>query len=440
MRIIIIGAGEVGQFLARNLSLEHDIVIIEKSRSHYEYAKEHLDALVIPGEGDNPRILKQAEIGKADIMLAVSGDDRTNILASITSHSFGLQKIIARIRDPEYFEYPDILKIPQITVVNSGILVAEKISNLISTPFAWKTETFASGKINMLKLRIEENSPIVGRKLSELDPPEAWIFVAVSRKGNITIPTGETRLLHGDYVFALGIPSVSNKLESLLGVHREKVDLAIICGGGRIGRRVANTLLMNGISVRIIESNHQRAELIAEELPGVLVFDGDATNKEILKEAGVQSADYYVALTGDDEKNVLSALLARNLGAKRSTVLYTKPDYIDLIESIGVDRAISVRMSTANEILSMLHLKGVAHVALIEEGKAEVLEFKISDKSKLIGKPLSKAGFPKDSIVGIVIRNDNIIIPRGGYIAEPDDKLIIFSLPNALKKVEDILA
>jgi len=440
MRIIIIGAGEVGQFLAKNLSLEHDIVIIEKSRSHYEYAKEHLDALVIPGEGDSPKILKQAEIEKADIMLAVSGDDRTNILASIISHSFGIQKVIARIRDPEYFEYPDTLKIPQITVVNSGMLVAEKISNLISTPFAWKTETFASGKINMLKLRIEENSPIVGRKLSELDPPEAWIFVAVSRNGNITIPTGETRLLHGDYVFALGIPSLSNKLESLLGVHREKVDLAIICGGGRIGRRVASTLLKHGISVRIIESNHQRAELIAEELPGVMVFDGDATNKEMLKEAGVQSTDYFVALTGDDEKNVLSALLARNLGAKRSTVLYTKPDYIDLIESIGVDRAISVRLSTANEILSMLHLKGVAHVALIEEGKAEVLEFKISAKSKLIGKPLSKAGFPKDSIVGIVIRNDNIIIPRGGYVAETDDKLIIFSLPNALKKVEDILA
>lgn len=439
MRILIIGAGEVGQFLAKNLSVEHDIVMIEKSRSHYEYAKEHLDAMVISGEGDNPKILKQAEIEKADIMLAVSGDDRTNILASIASHSLGLQKIIARIRDPEYFEYPQTISIPQITVVNSGMLVAEKISNLISTPFAWKTETFASGKINMLKLRIEENSPIVGRKLSELDPPEAWIFVAISRNGNISIPTGETRLLCGDYVFALGIPSVSHKLETLLGVHREKVELAIISGGGRIGRRVASTLLKHGISIRIIENNHQRAELIAEELPGVMVFDGDATNREILKEAGVQSADYYVALTGDDEKNVLSALLARNLGAKRSTVLYTKPDYIDLIESIGVDRAISVRLSTANEILSMLHLKGVAHVALIEEGKAEILEFKISEKSKLIGKPLSKAGFPKDSIVGIVVRNENIIIPRGGYVAEKDDKLIIFSLPNAVKKVEDIL-
>ena len=440
MRIIIIGAGEVGSFLAKNLSEEHDIVIIEKSRSHYEHAKEHLDALVFYGEGDNPKILKQAEIEKADIMLAVSGDDRTNILASIISHSFGLQKIIARIRDPEYFEYPETIKIPQITVVNSGILVAEKITNLISTPFAWKTETFASGKINMLKLRIDENSPIVGKRLSDLDPPQAWIFVAISRDGIISIPTGETRLLNGDYVFALGIPSVSDKLELLLGVHREKVTLAIICGGGRVGRRVARTLLKYGITVRIIESNHQRAELIAEELPEVMVFDGDATNKEILKEAGVQSADYYVALTGDDEKNVLSGLLAKNLGAKRSTVLYTKPDYIDLIESIGIDRAISVRLSTANEILSMLHLKGVAHVALIEEGKAEILEFVIKENSKLLGVPLHKAGFPKHSIVGIVVRGEEIIIPRGGYVPETGDKLIVFSLPDAVKTVENILS
>jgi trk system potassium uptake protein TrkA len=384
MRIVIIGSGEVGTFLASNLCDEHDIVIIEKDRHQLEYAKEHLDALVIHGDGDNPNVLKQAEIEKADIMLAVSGNDRTNILASIISHSLGIERIIARIRDPDYFEYPQAVQIPQITVVNSGMLVAEKIANLISTPFAWKTETFASGKILMLKLRIEDSSPIEGKKLSEMDPPQAWIFVAISRDGKISIPTGDTRLKKGDYIFALGIPSISDKLESLLGVKREKVDLAIICGGGRVGRRVANTLLENEIEVRVIESDHQRAEMIAEELPGVMVFDGDATNKEILKEAGAASADYYVALTGDDEKNVLSALLAKNLGTKRSTVLYTKPDYIDL--------------------------------------------------------PLHKAGFPKDSIVGIVVRGNEIMIPRGNYVSEIGDMLIIFSLPGAVKTVENILS
>ncbi len=440
MRIIILGTGEVGSFLANNLADEHDIVIIEKDRQRYEHAKDHLDALLIHGEGDNPHTLKQAEIEKADIMLAVSGDDKTNILASIISHTFGINRIIARIRDPEYFEYPEVIQIPQITVVNSGILVAEKIANLMSTPFAWKTETFASGKIRMLKLRIEDNSPIEGKKLSEMDPPQAWIFVAISRDGVISIPTGETRLKKGDYVFALGIPSISDKLESLLGVTREKVELAIISGGGRVGRRVAKTLLENGIQVRLIETDHSRAELIAEELPEVMVFDGDATNKEILKEAGAAYADHYVALTGDDEKNVLSALLAKNLGTKRSTVLYTKPDYIDLIESIGVDRAISVRLSTANEILSMLHLKGVAHIALIEEGKAEILEFVIHEKSKILGIPLHKAGFPKNSIVGIAVRGNEIMIPRGNYVSEIGDMLIIFSLPEAVKTVEKILS
>ncbi|MEE8299121.1 MAG: NAD-binding protein, partial [Thermodesulfobacteriota bacterium] len=177
----------------------------------------------------------------------------------------------------------------------------------------------------------------------------------------------------------------------------------------------------------------------AEDLDHVLVFKGDATDTETLKEAGTESADYFIALTGDDENNVLSALLARNLGAKRTTVLYTKPDYIDVIEAIGVDRAISVRISVANEILSLLHMHGVAQVALVEEGKAEVLEFDITDDTKIIGTPLKDIHFPHGSIVGIVLRGEEVIIPRGDYVAASGDRVIIFTLPEAVKQVEKIL-
>jgi trk system potassium uptake protein TrkA len=440
MRIVIIGAGQIGSFLAKNLSEEHDIIIIDKNKDTVERIKETLDVFTILGEGDNPAVLKEAEVEKAEVVIAVSGDDRTNILATLYSQSIGVPRIIARIDDIRYLEYPSFLKKPDILVVNTGTIVAEKITGLISTPFAWKAETFAKGKVQMLKLKVEEGAPLVGKKLSELGSPKAWIFVAISRNGKIEIPSGETELRAGDYIFAFGIPSVLERLEALLGVKEEKVDSVIIVGGGKVGTKVAKNLSELGISVKLIEHDRERAKEIAEELPDVMVFNGDATDSETLKEAGVSSADYFLALTGDDENNVLSALLAKHLGAKRATVLYYKSDYINVIEAIGVDRAISVRLATANEILSLLRIGGVAHVALVEEGKAEVLEFDITKDTKIAGIALKDVGFPSGAIVGIVARGNDIIIPRGDYVPMVGDRLVVFALPQAVKKVEKIFS
>ncbi|HEX3037156.1 MAG TPA: Trk system potassium transporter TrkA [Thermodesulfobacteriota bacterium] len=439
MRIVIVGGGAVGTFIAKGLSNEHDIVIIEKNKETFDRIHETLDVLAIYGNGDDLAVLREAKIEKADIVLAVSGDDRTNILASLLSHSLGVPRIIVRVRDVNYLEYPVLLKRPEIFVVNPAAIISEKIANLISAPFAWKTETFVMGKIQMLKLKIEEDTPIIGKKLSELGPPKSWIFVAISRKGKIKIPTGETELKEGDYVFAFGVSSVLEKLKELLGVKEEKVESVVIVGGGRIGRSVARNLRELGISVKLIESNPQRARDVAEELPHVMVFNGDATDSETLKEASVPSADYFIALTGDDENNVLSALLAKNLGAKKAAVLYTKSDYIDVIEAIGVDRAVSVRLSIANEILSLLHIGGVAHVALVEEGKAEVLEFEIKRETKIVNVPLREVDFPRGAIVGIVARGNDVIVPRGDYAPLVGDRLVIFALPEAVRNVEKIL-
>ncbi len=439
MRIVILGAGQVGSFLARNLSSTHEIVIVEKDKDTVERLREHLDVLIIEGDGDNPQTLKQAEIEKADIMLAVSGDDKTNILASSWSASVGVPKIIVRIRDRNYLDYPKILERPKLYIVHPGAIMAEKIISLISSPYAWKTETLAMGKIKMLKLKVEESTPIVGKKLKDLGPAKAWIFVALSKKGEIMIPTGETRLDSGDYIFALGVPDVLSKLKELFNVKDTPVNSVVIVGCGRLGLGVAKALSEKGIKVKLIDSDPERALVAAEQMHNVLVFKGDATDTETLKESGVESADYFIALTGDDENNVLSALLAKNLGAKRTTVLYTKPDYIDVIEAIGVDRAISVRLSVANEILSLLHIGGVAQVALVEEGRAEVIEVDITQKSKILGKALKDIDFPEGSIVGIVLRHNEVLIPKGDYVPAIDDKVIIFTLPEALRKVENIV-
>ncbi|MEX0999457.1 MAG: Trk system potassium transporter TrkA [Thermodesulfobacteriota bacterium] len=439
MHIVIIGAGQVGSFIARGLCIEHDIIVIEKDQETAERLRESYDIIVMQGDGEDISVLKEAQIEKAAILLAVSGDDRTNIMASTYSATLGVPKIIVRVRNPNFLEYPKLIKNVDISVVHPWEIISEKIASLIGSPFAWKTETLAMGKIKMFKLKVEDNTPIVGITLAELGTPKAWIFVAVSRNGQISIPTGETKFQTGDYVFALGVPDILGKLKELFGVHEEEIKSAVVVGGGRLGRGAAKLLAKNNISTKLIESNPERARKAAEDLDHVLVFKGDATDTETLKEAGIESADYFMALTGDDENNVLSALLARNLGAKRTAVLYTKPDYIDVIEAIGVDRAISVRLSVANEILSLLHMHGVAHVALVEEGRAEVLEFDIKPETKIIGTPLKDVNFPEGSIVGIVLRGEEVIIPRGNYIAALGDRVIIFTLPEVVRKVERIL-
>ncbi len=439
MHIVIIGAGQVGSFIARNLCIEHDIIVIEKDQETAERLRESYDVIVMQGDGEDISVLKEAQIEKAAILLAVSGDDRTNIMASTYSATLGVPKIIVRVRNPNFLEYPKLIKNVDISVIHPWEIISEKIASLIGSPFAWKTETLAMGKIKMFKLKVEDNTPIVGITLAELGTPKAWIFVAVSRNGQISIPTGETKFQTGDYVFALGVPDILGKLKKLFGVNEQEIKSAVVVGGGRLGRGAAKLLAKNNISTKLIESNPERARKAAEDLDHVLVFKGDATDTDTLKEAGIESADYFMALTGDDENNVLSALLARNLGAKRTAVLYTKPDYIDVIEAIGVDRAISVRLSVANEILSLLHMHGVAHVALVEEGRAEVLEFDIKPETKITGTPLKDVDFPEGSIVGIVLRGEEVIIPRGNYIAALGDRVIIFTLPEAVRKVEMIL-
>lgn len=439
MRIVIIGAGQVGSFLARELSDQHDVVVIEKDKESSVKIRDKFDVLSILGDGDDPSVLREAQLDKTDIFLAVSGDDRTNILSTLYASTSGVQRIVTRIRDISYLEYPKLLDNPNISVVIPSEIISEKLSNLVSAPFALRDETFAGGKAELFKLRVEDGTEIVNKSLYELGPGESWIFVGISREGRIEIPTGDTVLKAGDYVYALGDPAVLKRLKKLFDLKIEKINTAIIIGAGRLGRKAASTLLERGISVKLIENNPERAQLVAEELPNVTVFKGDATDAETLKEVGVESADYLASLTGDDEENVLSALLAKNLGVKRTTVLYTKPDYIDVLEAIGVDRAISVRLAVANEVLSLLHLGGVAHIELIEEGRGEVLEFDITDQSKFLNTSLKDAHFPKDSIVGLCLRDNEVIIPRGDFVPRIGDRLIVFTLPQAVKKVEKIL-
>ena len=259
MRILIIGGGNVGLFIGKELSEKNEVVIVEKDEHIANKIKDSYDVLTIVGNGDDPLILQQAEIGKADALIGVSGDDRTNIMSSLVGSKHGIKNIIAKIRNPNYLEYPKTLGNGSISIVNSGAIISEKIYGLITSPFAWRTESFAEGKIGLFKLRVEENTPIVNKKLKTLGVPKSWILVGVSRGGKIFIPKGDTELQSGDYVFALGIPSVLKNLKDAFNLKFDKVDSVIIVGGGRLGRIVSDRLCKERISVKLIEKDPERA-------------------------------------------------------------------------------------------------------------------------------------------------------------------------------------
>ena len=286
-RILIIGLGQVGNFLSKELCKTQEVVVVEKDAELIAKAKETQDVLAVEGTGDDPTVLKHAGIEKADVVLAVTGNDRTNILASFLAHSAGVEKIVAAVRNAKYAEYAGVVDNSNISIVSSSSIISEKISALISAPFAGRVEFFASGKIELLKLRVHEGVPIINQKLRNfVGSPRNWTFVGLQREHKMSIPRGDTELRPGDFVFALGVPSALEKLKKLFNLKIQKVHSVIIVGGGSVGCEVASTLHDKGLSVRLIESDHEKARIAAEQLVGVMVFEGDGTDLEVLKEAG----------------------------------------------------------------------------------------------------------------------------------------------------------
>ena len=439
-RILIIGLGQVGAFLSGELCGSQEVVAVERDPELIRKVKETQDILAFEGDGDSPWVLRRAEIEKADVVVAVTGDDKTNVLASLVARSCGVEKIVTTLRDPSYAEYARMMGGSPISVVSPGRIISEQINSLVGAPFAGRVEFFASGKVELLKLRVDRGAPIIDTKLKNLvDTFRHWIFVGVQRDHRITIPNGETELREGDLVFALGIPSALEKLKQLFNLKTEKINTVIMVGGGKVGCQAASRLHEKGLSVRLIESDREKARAAAEELLGVMVFEGDGTDLNVLREAGVEKSDYLFALTSDDESNVLSALLGKNLGVERSMVLYSNPDYAGVLKAIGIDRAISVRMAVANGILGSLHLGGEANVSLLYEGEGEVLEFDVGENTKMLGTPLGESPMPRGSVIGVCIRNEKPIFPRGDFVAQVGDRLVVFSIPGTVKKVEEMM-
>lgn len=442
MKIIVIGAGEVGYHIAKSLYLENDLVIIDEDEDACLRVDE-FDVQVIQGNGANAAILEKVLIG-ADLLVAVTGDDEVNIVscmaAKLIKESNKSFKTMARVSNPDYIDRP-VAKRTQVGIdvmVCPELALASEVAGILSIPSAIDSESFADGKVKMMEFVVKGNSNIAGKHLRDIDLLDCCIVSALFRGSQLIIPHGEDIIQAGDHIVIIGKADAMKNISSFFGEINKSRSRVMIIGGGVVGFYLAQLLQNTHLDVKIIERDRQRSEMIADNLQKALVLRGDGSDLNLLKEEGVDEMDVVISVTDSDEKNLLCSLMAKQLGAKKVIVRADHFDYVPLFEMVGVDRAVSPREATVNEVLKLTMGTGIEALTTIECEKAEIIEYTVSHKSRVAGKLLKDVNFPDDSLVSMVVHGGVTIIPRGNYRIRQGDHLLVFSLPSAHQAVEKL--
>jgi trk system potassium uptake protein len=447
MRILILGAGDVGLHLAQQLSDEgHDVVVVEQNRERARSIQDIMDALVIEGNGASITTLERAGIAKTDLLLAVTSQDEINLMACLTAAQYGVPKRIARVSKRDYYDNTQVLTPERLGVdlmINPERECALETYQLLQSAAAAEFAQFEGGLVQLIGVRLKEDAPMDGRLLSELPkltPGTRALVVAVVREGETVIPTGTTRVHAGDQVFILGEPRHLPDVLPLAGYSRFDLRRVIIAGGSREARFLASMLNEHKIECTILELDRTRALRLAEDLERTLVLHGDATDLELLEMEGVGDADGFVAYTGSDERNLLACLLARSLGTRKVISLVDRTRNMPLLTRVGVDAAVSPRLSAVSAILRYVRRGTVVAVASLKGTSAEGIEFDVTAKFRFPGVPLSEVRLPDGVLVGAIIRGKRVIIARGTDSIRIGDRVIVFLLPESLRRVETIFA
>jgi trk system potassium uptake protein TrkA len=443
MRTVIIGAGEVGSNTARMLSEEgHDVVLIEQDETLVERASEQLDALVIHGNGASPRLLAEAGIEKADLLVAASSSDEANIIACLAAKAKGVSRTVARIHNPDYYDPQEPFAEEMLGidfVIHTEQMAAQEIKEALLVPGAINVETFAEDSIEVAEVILNEGSPAVGRTLRDLRLPEASLVVGVVRRGEALVPRGDTVLERRDHVLLISgrrhIAEVVKSVTTDTGPVKE----VTIYGGGRIGLRLALALEKVGISVRVIERDEARARYVASQLRRGFVLHDEGISRDFLLQERVDRSDAFVAVTGDDRANLLAAMYARQLGARMTIAGVSSGEFAPLADALGVDLTISPRMLAAEAILRFVRRGEIVDVALLESG-AEMIELRVPPQCRVAGRPLSEVGFPEGAIVAALLRDGDVVIPTGREVLEPGDDAVVFTVEDAIEEVERLFA
>jgi len=440
-----VGAGEVGFHIAQKLSEENqDVFLIDKDQEKIRRITENLDVQAILGSGTSPDTLRDSGIEDAEMMVAATDSDEVNLIACLLARHLNPYIVkLARVRNPEYLKEKDLfgqdlLSVDQI--INPESEMVETIRDLMMVPGASDVIDFVDGRVKLVGVTVKPDSPFVGRQLLSFKGMEGKLLLgAIVRGEQVIIPHGEDTLEANDMAYVVvrsdELPDVFRKLD----IKDEGLRRVIIVGAGETGTALANFFDKTKINVKIIEKDNQRCTSLAQTLERVIVINGDGSDKTLLQEENISDCDFMVAVTGDEDSNVLMSILAKGLGAKKTITRISKLSYIPLVSALGIDTVVSPRLSAIRAILQHIRKGKIISVAPLKGEHAEAIEAEALESSDLVNLPLSKVKFPKGSLVGAIVRNDEIIIPLGDSVIKPKDRLIIFTLRKEVPKLEKLL-
>jgi len=441
MRIVIAGAGEVGTHLAKMLSNEqHDILIIDPEESRLKPIDSSLDVMTYQGSATSVNLLKDTLGKKTDLFIAVAHLEDTNITAAILAKRLGAVKTIARIDNREYLEHTtrEFFKSLGIdSLIYPELIAAKEVLGLLHETGTTEFMEFSGGMLSLYVQKLEKNAPVVNRTLRDVTNELKSTFyraVAIKRNDDTIIPRGDEVFREGDLVFVVSTREGIKEMMKFSGKENFIAKRIMILGGSRIGKRVAQSL-QKECFIKLIDHDAAKCEELADELENTLIIHGDGRDANLLMQEGVSQKDVFVAVTGNSETNILACLLATKLGVKKTIAEVENVEYINLAENSGIDTIINKKLSAASRIFRHTTNPNVTQVKCMTGTDAEVLEYRVPEHSKIVKGALRDIHFPKGAIIGGGTRDGKPFIATGDTIIQPNDKVVVFTLPHALEKM-----
>lgn len=448
MNIIIVGAGKVGYTLAKYLSVEEDnITIIDNNDKALERINNNLDVMCIKGNCTSLKVLNEAGIKEADLLISVTNSDELNMLCSLAGKKLGAKHTVARVRTPDYDEEITLLTeaVGIDLVINPEKAAAVEVAKLIKYPSVCSIDNFSNGKVNLVGFKVSEDTGLAGKRISDIDFVKGnVVFCGVEKNGEVIIPKGDYTFHKDDRIYVIGEHKKIQELFKKLGKYKKKVKSSMIIGGGKISYYLAKIINEAGVNCRIVERDLKKCEELTELLPEAIIINGDGMDQELLLSENLTEMDSFITLTGRDEDNLIASLFAANNNVKNVITKITRDNYNDIAKTVGINSIISPKLATAYKIIKYVRTVKSKRECCIENiykicnEKAEAIEFVIKNSTENKDKKLKNIKFNEDSLVATIVRNNKIIIPTGDECLKLNDRVIIVTKNTKLTYINDI--
>jgi len=442
MNIFIAGGGRVGFHLARLLSAEsHDLTVIESDPNQVEQIDYALDVSTVHASAASALVQQEIGVADADLFISVTGRDEVNLVAAATAKGLGAREVVARVDDRVYLEsamlYESILNVDYI--LSPEALTALEIANYVENPGIVAAQEFGRGLVQMRQMRVAKSPTTNGKTLKDICPPGSGILVGmISRNTKVTIPHGDAIVEPGDLITLIGRRGRMPQIQKLFQGSELDLQKVVVMGGSSIGLHLAQTLENRQRSVKLFEWNLGRCNDLAAKLKKSKVVCRDATSRVSLEQEHVNKADVFIATTGDDERNIMASVLAKEVGVGIVMAVVHQPDFAPLVTRLGIDHAVTPRASLANRILKVIHKEKVTSLAVLEEGQVEIIEVPVNPACHAVGKRLCDIRFPKGALVATIVRGDTVIVPSGHDEIRGGDSVVLIVASDSLEPIQKL--